>query len=326
MTKNSLAFSRDEAVIMDHVARATVNLAVLRRHDRNIVEIMDNSSHVVLYKFSNEQQCWTKKGVEGTMFVFKRCTQPVFGFVVMNRLGIDNVMLHLTDKMDIEFQDDYIIYRTDDDDIHGIWVYEAKDRERIGKLMMECCKLHKTIVPPPQLAQSPIILHENDSTSTNTNSQTGTTTSGKELLDALFASAAEGTQTSGQTPPINMKFNSSVTQAIHSIHTPQSASPPPGSVIPSSTSTTALNKSLLDLLCTPTKHGQSSQPQTSQPSTPFAVPSIDPKQTATPFAVSSSNQNYLIYSTLPSEGVFNGATITKAKLGGVSEYCYEDYG
>ena len=32
----------------------------------------------------------------------------------MNRLGIDNVMLHLTDKMDIEFQDDYIIYRTDD--------------------------------------------------------------------------------------------------------------------------------------------------------------------------------------------------------------------
>ena len=57
MTKNSLAFSKDE-VIMDHAARATVNLAVLRRHDRNIVEIMDNSSHVVLYKFVNEQQTW----------------------------------------------------------------------------------------------------------------------------------------------------------------------------------------------------------------------------------------------------------------------------
>ena len=58
MTKNSLAFSKDEAVIMDHVARAAVNLAVLRRHDRTIVEIMDNSSHVVLYKFSNEQKTW----------------------------------------------------------------------------------------------------------------------------------------------------------------------------------------------------------------------------------------------------------------------------
>src|SRR6185312_136078 len=91
-----------------------------------------------------------------------------------------------------------------------------------------------------------------------------------------------------------MRFNSSVSQAISSIHTPQSASPPPGSVIPSSTSTTSLNKSLLDLLCTPTKHQQSSQPQTSQPSTPFAV--------------SSSNQNYLIYSTLHSEGVSNGTT------------------
>src|SRR5438105_577481 len=103
-----------------------------------------------------------------------------------------------------------------------------------------------------------------------------------------------------------MRFNSSVSQAISSIHTPQSASPPPGSVIPSSTSTTSLNKSLLDLLCAPNKHRQSSQPQTSQPSTPFAVSSSN--QTTTPFAVPSSKQNYLIYSTLPSEGVFNGTT------------------
>ncbi|RGB28484.1 hypothetical protein C1646_629557 [Rhizophagus diaphanus] len=121
---------------MDPTARKAVNLNVLRRHDQNIVEIIDSSSYVVVYKF--DKGAWTKKGVEGTLFVFKRCVQPVYGFIVMNRLGIDNFMAPLTDGMELEFKDEYIIYRTtDDDDIHGIWVFETKDRERIGKTLLE---------------------------------------------------------------------------------------------------------------------------------------------------------------------------------------------
>ncbi|CAI2169824.1 15946_t:CDS:2, partial [Funneliformis geosporum] len=142
---------------MDPIARKAVNLNVLRRHDQNIVEIVDSSSHVVVYKFDHEQGAWTKKGVEGTLFVFKRCEQPVYGFIVMNRLGIDNFMAPLTDSMELEFKDEYIIYHTDDvllwmvDNIHGIWVFETKDRERIGKRLWECRELSKTVVTPPQL-------------------------------------------------------------------------------------------------------------------------------------------------------------------------------
>ena len=36
---------------MDPTARNAVNLNVLRRHDQNIVEIVDSSSHVVVYRF-----------------------------------------------------------------------------------------------------------------------------------------------------------------------------------------------------------------------------------------------------------------------------------
>ncbi|CAG8688189.1 14614_t:CDS:2 [Acaulospora morrowiae] len=133
---------------MDPIARNIVNLNVLRRHDEKIVEIIDSSSHVVVYKIDHEQSAWTKKGVEGTMFVFKR--QPVYGFIVMNRLGIDNFMAPLTDSMELEFKDEIIIYRTDDDDIHGIWVFEEKDKERIGKTLRECRESAKTVeVPPP---------------------------------------------------------------------------------------------------------------------------------------------------------------------------------
>jgi hypothetical protein len=41
----------------------------------------------------------------------------VYGFIVMNRLGIDNFMAPLTDGMELEFKDEYIIYRTTDDGI-----------------------------------------------------------------------------------------------------------------------------------------------------------------------------------------------------------------
>ena len=32
----------------------------------------------------------------------------------MNRLGIDNFMAPLTDSMELEFKDEYILYHTDD--------------------------------------------------------------------------------------------------------------------------------------------------------------------------------------------------------------------
>ncbi|CAJ0633906.1 14093_t:CDS:2 [Entrophospora sp. SA101] len=105
---------------MDFAARNAVNLSVLKRHDEYIVEIIDTSSHVVVYLFDRDQSTWTKKGVEGTISI-----QPVFGFIVMNRLGLDNFMAPLVDNMDLEFKDEYIIYRTDDDNIKAM--FERKD-------------------------------------------------------------------------------------------------------------------------------------------------------------------------------------------------------
>ncbi|CAG8456462.1 4924_t:CDS:2 [Ambispora gerdemannii] len=142
---------------MDPKARRAVNLSVLRRHDKNIVEIIDGSSHAVVYKFDNQTTSWTKKGVEGTLFVFKRCIQPVYGFIVMNRLGIDNFVAPLTDNMDIELKNTYIMYKTDKDEIHGIWIFEEKDRDRIVNQLLLCCKESKTAIPPPQLVESPQI-------------------------------------------------------------------------------------------------------------------------------------------------------------------------
>ncbi|KAG0057189.1 hypothetical protein BGZ83_001132 [Gryganskiella cystojenkinii] len=136
---------------MNKSARKAVNLSVLQRHDANITDIIDSSSYVVVYKFDEDSQAWTKKGVEGTMFVFKRSAVPSYGFFIMNRLGIDNLMADLTADMALQLTADYIIYR-DEKDIHGIWIYEPTDRDRIGEKLLDCCKKAKDETPP-QTAQ-----------------------------------------------------------------------------------------------------------------------------------------------------------------------------
>ncbi|ORX90235.1 DCP1-domain-containing protein [Basidiobolus meristosporus CBS 931.73] len=122
---------------MDPEARRAANLNVLQRLDRRISEILDSSSHVVVYKFDNDTQSWTKKNVEGTMFLFKREVSPKYGFFVMNRLSIDNFIVYLNGNMDLQITTDFIIYRTGEEDIHGIWMYETADRERVGRELVE---------------------------------------------------------------------------------------------------------------------------------------------------------------------------------------------
>ncbi|KAL1914750.1 uncharacterized protein VTP21DRAFT_8008 [Calcarisporiella thermophila] len=134
---------------MDPSTKRAVNLSVLRRHDKTITEILDSSSHVVIYKFNSARKEWEKKGVEGTMFIFKRSVAPVYGFFIMNRLSIENFHTFLTSDVEIQLSSEFIIYRTSDDNIHGIWIYERDDKERIGQRLLQCCSLSHSIEPPP---------------------------------------------------------------------------------------------------------------------------------------------------------------------------------
>lgn len=43
---------------MDLVARKKLNLDVLKKHDPNICDILDQSAHAVVYKFDTEKQSW----------------------------------------------------------------------------------------------------------------------------------------------------------------------------------------------------------------------------------------------------------------------------
>ncbi|KAI8803313.1 hypothetical protein BJ742DRAFT_829293, partial [Cladochytrium replicatum] len=125
---------------MDRARKRELNLVVLKRHDPSIDSIIDGTSHVVVYDFDTATQSWTKRGVEGAMFIFSRGDDGVgtgkgYGFFVLNRLGVDNFKVVLTGDMEFQLMADYVIYRQPDDSIIGLWMYEEHDRGRLAQIL-----------------------------------------------------------------------------------------------------------------------------------------------------------------------------------------------
>ncbi|KDN46299.1 PH domain-like protein [Tilletiaria anomala UBC 951] len=163
-------------------ARRDFNMRVLKRHDSSIEKIICSASFVVLY---SHQEQWTKTGIEGPMFIYQRVQSPHYGFFIMNRNGVENFSASITPQDDLELTPEFIIYHpgspqkqsSDDDseegdDTYGIWIFEAAQRELIGKELIRLHAAPNSAVP----ASKP-----NEAKSVGQNI----------TLDALFGSAAQ---------------------------------------------------------------------------------------------------------------------------------------
>ncbi|RYR03035.1 hypothetical protein Ahy_B06g081870 isoform D [Arachis hypogaea] len=70
---------------LDRQSTKVLNLTVLQRFNPFIAEILFTAAHVSFYEFNIETNQWSRKDVEGSLFVVKRNVQPQFQFIVMNR-------------------------------------------------------------------------------------------------------------------------------------------------------------------------------------------------------------------------------------------------
>ncbi|KAK8629061.1 hypothetical protein V6N13_077918 [Hibiscus sabdariffa] len=70
-------------------------LTVLRRIDPYIEDILFTAAHVasISYEFKVDLSQWSRKDIEGSLFVVKRNTQPRFRFIVMNRWNTEYLIL-----------------------------------------------------------------------------------------------------------------------------------------------------------------------------------------------------------------------------------------
>ncbi|EFQ25902.1 Dcp1-like decapping family protein [Colletotrichum graminicola] len=125
-----------------------LNLSVLRRYLPSINSTLSIAANAVVYTFNPSLPGWDKTGIEGTYFL---CMQdpasaavpavPRACIFVLNRRGLENVILDLADVADFEVVDEIYIFRLrgaggDEDEgshnkVMGIWIHADKDDTRV---------------------------------------------------------------------------------------------------------------------------------------------------------------------------------------------------
>lgn len=95
-----------------------INLSVIRRHNPSVIAILSLAPYAVVYIFSPTTRQWEKNGVEGTLFVCQLTQGPLgeerYTAFVLNRRGLNNFDLPLTDSDNVEVTEEYVILKTDE--------------------------------------------------------------------------------------------------------------------------------------------------------------------------------------------------------------------
>ncbi|KAF7805729.1 mRNA-decapping enzyme-like protein [Senna tora] len=119
---------------LDQQSTKLLNLTVLQRIDPFVEEILITAAHVTFYEFNIDLSQWSRKDVEGSLFVVKRNTQPRFQFIVMNRRNTENLVENLLGDFEYEVQIPYLLYRNAAQEVNGIWFYNARECEEVANL------------------------------------------------------------------------------------------------------------------------------------------------------------------------------------------------
>jgi mRNA-decapping enzyme 1B len=144
------------ALNINEQARKEANLRLLQRSvDRSISNILGSATHVVLYEFSQDSQCWEKSDVEGSMFLAVRPTGYLLA--ILNRNSRDNYPIELSADFQLQHSDPYLIFRQPQQDgktvIRGIWFPNAAERISLNDMMqvvLEELRNPKPKLPPSQ--------------------------------------------------------------------------------------------------------------------------------------------------------------------------------
>lgn len=139
---------------IDQQSTKLLNLTVLQRIDPLVEEILITAAHVTLYQFNIDLTQWSRKDVEGSLFVVKRNMQPRFQFIVMNRRNTDNLVENLLGDFEYEVQVPYLLYRNAAQEVNGIWFYNARECEEVANLFSRILNAYSKVPQKPKVSLS----------------------------------------------------------------------------------------------------------------------------------------------------------------------------
>lgn len=140
---------------LPHRSNTELNLSVLRRYLPSIRSIVSIAANAVVYNISPTAQTWEKSGVEGTLFVCEQEPVSVSGHLmpracvfVLNRRGLDNLVVELCRASECEVTDELITFNVEstgstsgadtgvgpaseeDTRVIGLWIHADQDDTR----------------------------------------------------------------------------------------------------------------------------------------------------------------------------------------------------
>jgi len=87
--------------------------------------------HVALYDFDESKQAWARTQFEGSLHLVERSVDPRYQLVLLNKLNPENKVEDITPDFQIQNLDPYMLYKNKVGDTHGVWFYNASDREAV---------------------------------------------------------------------------------------------------------------------------------------------------------------------------------------------------
>ncbi|KAE9463362.1 hypothetical protein C3L33_04731, partial [Rhododendron williamsianum] len=136
---------------LDQQSTKLLNLTVLQRIDPFVEEILITAAHVTFYEFNIDLSQWSRKDVEGSLFVVKRNAQPRFQFIVMNRRNTENLVENLLEDFEYEVQGPYLLYRNAAQEVNGIWFYNRRECEDIANLFSRILNAYSKVPPKSKI-------------------------------------------------------------------------------------------------------------------------------------------------------------------------------
>lgn len=123
---------------MAELNESKMNFAALKRVDPYAKSLLETAAHVALYNFVNNE--WDKTDIEGALFVYSRSGEPYHNILIMNRLNMKNLVEPITQGLDLQLQDPFLLYRTSQGSIYGIWFYDKEECVKIASTLTKIIK------------------------------------------------------------------------------------------------------------------------------------------------------------------------------------------
>ncbi|XP_076241539.1 decapping mRNA 1 [Calliopsis andreniformis] len=125
---------------MTDLTELRMNVAALKRVDPYVKDILETATHVALYTFNAVNNEWEKTDIEGALFVYSRNGEPYNSVLIMNRLNTNNLVEPVTQGLDLQLQEPFLLYRNSRCNIYGIWFYDKEECVRIGAMLNKLVK------------------------------------------------------------------------------------------------------------------------------------------------------------------------------------------